>query len=317
MNQPTRLRFALSLVVALCCVRQAQAQITVSATAPNPLSVSASSTIGAQSDTLPAGPLGSAVWLSAFQFPAIASFTQVVAVNHAEARLDWTLHAQLDGSLGPAVGSASCGPNVVDLQLSTAQPTQVLLEVVFVNLSTPGAPTPGFTIDIGNDGIVENTNGQWSSLAQAFLSLDSQPVTIRVTASTDVAAQGTARAVAALRVTPRHTDVSPPLVLGCGGIALNVLPTFTATGIDVFTGNPGWPTAVVFGFAPQPILLPSTIGQPCLLYPQLDVVLPAPPTGPLSIPLPATVRPFQVWVQAVGIAPLGLGISSAHRLNGW
>lgn len=312
MNQPSTPILACSLFVALCCVRHAQAQVSATATVAIPTTASASSAGTTQTSTMAAGPLISPVWLSAYQYPAITLFTQGLAVSDSAVELECTMLASLDGSLGPAVGSASCGPSIVDLQLSTSSPISVVLEVDFLNQSDPGAPTPGFTIDIGNDGFLEHTNGQWSSPASQFLLLDTQPTTLRVTSWAAVSSQGTARARATLRVKPSHTVVSPPLVGTCGA-TINVLPTFTATGIDVFAVASGGPTVVIFGFAPQPVLLP---GQPCLLYPQLDVVIPAPSVGPLSIPLPATVRPFQVWVQAVGISPMGLGSSSAHTLYG-
>ena len=316
MNPSIPTTLACSVVMAFCMASRASAQITVSYTAPLPLSVSAQTPTGVQSITQPAGALGSAVWLNAFQYPAIAEFSQVLTVAEAEVKLDCILHAQVDDSFGPAVGSASCGPNITDIVLSVAQPTQVALTVEFLNSSDPGAPTPGFTIDIDNDGLVENTNGQWSSPSGLLLVLDSQPRTIRVTSWVDLAASGTASAQAVLRVKPSHTDVSPPLVAGCG-VQMAVLPTFTATGIDVYAVGPASPTFLVFGFAPQPILLPPSPGQPCLLYPQVDVLVPMPPSGPLSVPLPASLRPFQVWLQAVGVTPLGLKSSSAHLLAGW
>lgn len=316
MNQSIPTTLACSVVMAFCIGSRASAQIAVTYTAPLPLSVSAKTPTGVQSITQPAGALGPAVWLNAFQYPAIAEFSQVLTVADAEVTLDCVIHAQVDDYFGPAVGSASCGPNVTDLRLSVAQPTQVELTVEFLNLSDPGAPTPGFTIDIGNDGLVENTNGQWSSPSASLLVLDGQPKTIRVTSWADVAASGTARARAVLRVKPSHTDVSPALVAGCG-VLMEVLPTFPSTGIDVYAGDSASPTFLVFGFAPQPILLPPSPGQPCLLYPQVDVLVPMPASGPLSVPLPATLRPFQVWLQAVGVTPLGLKSSSAHLLAGW
>lgn len=313
---PTRSTIILFLLLVALCARHLAAQVLVTATAPTPMSAKATGSGVTAADSLPAGSVGSVVWLSAFQYPALSLFTQVLTTTDSAVTLDLTMLAQLDGTLGPPVGSASCGPNILDLQLSTAQPTQVQLAVDFLNLSDPGAPTPGFTIDIGNDGFVENTNGQWGHLSSAILFLDSQPITIRVTSWADVFAQGSSRARSTLEVKPSHTVVSPPLVAGCG-ISINVLPTFTATGIDVFAGNSGWPSIVVFGFAPQPILLPPSLGQPCLLYPRPDVLMLATPSVPLSIPLPASIRPFQVWVQAVGITAAGLQSSAAHQLVGW
>jgi hypothetical protein len=274
MKSPLHPLSASSLTLALCCAGWLPAQITIGLAAPTPLQAFASSGGTQQSGVYPAGPLGPATWVTAFAAPAIASFSYSMFQSEFEVSIDCTMTAEVGSYLGPVAGSATAGPNIVDVTLSTAVPTQVLLHLAFVNTTDPGLPTPQFTLDLGNDGLIDNVNGQWSGGAPAqFLQLDSQPTTIRLVAAATVDVVGKVEARATLRLRPTHTTVSTALVEGCGLVSTDVAPIFTATGLHVGGGSNG-PSVAVFGFVPQPLLLPPSGLLPCLLYPRVDVVLP-------------------------------------------
>lgn len=207
---------------------------------------------------------------------------------------------------------ASAVVNGHEVLLMLQAPTQrdVFLFGSLDLLITTGVTAPFFEVDIGDDGVVEMAIGNVGPASA--LTIGPQPLPVRIRCSGSVATTGFPESLfrvdCQLRVVPDNSLEVTELYPGCGE-QLQVVPAFSHDGVRLVAGNSAPPIYLaVLSTNLQPILLPVSVPVPtCILMPAPDAVLVLPPApGGIDLPIPAGVRPFVFFAQAVGLPLPGL-----------
>ncbi|MBL8731453.1 MAG: hypothetical protein JNN13_03695 [Planctomycetes bacterium] len=299
---------SLLLVLGLANVAMAQVQSTAARTTAGLLTAGS----GATAQTL-ALPVVAVAGTDARDVSAPGGFAYhhwSVAANPTPGTEGFRLVAATTGN-----ATVSSGTYRVDIR----QPT---LGYVAFRLSTTTDNTLGAltqaSIDLGADGIVEVDAANPVRVIGLQIGPVPTPVLIRVEASSTGTAQAWVDAwlqvIQPLQtVTTRvHTSCQP------GSFVATVAPTNDLLGLSMSTCQYGCaPSLLVVGFSAQPLLL-----QPdpfcSLLVPAADVVLLAPPSTQAiwPVPVPAAVRPFVLWAQAVQLQGSFLRTSDAWMVVG-
>lgn len=205
-------------------------------------------------------------------------------------------------------------------RVDISQPTQgyVAFRLSASTNNTVGALTQA-SIDIGADGIAEVDAANPVRVIGLQIGPVPTPVLIRVDASTTGTAQGWVDAW--LQIIPPLQTVTTRVHTSCqpGSFLANVAATNDVLGLSLSTCQYGChPSLLVAGFSAQSLLL-----QPdpfcSLLIPAPDVVLmvPLPSTqATWVVPVPASVRPFVLWAQAVQLQGSFLRTSDAWMVVG-
>jgi hypothetical protein len=209
----------------------------------------------------------------------------------------------LDGVrlVAATTGTAAVASGTYRVDISQPTLGYVALRLSTSTNNTPGALTQA-SIDIGADGTAEVDTANPVRVIGLQIGPVPTPVLIRVDANTT----GTAQAYvdAWLQVIPPLQTVATRVHTSCqpGSFDASVSATNDVLGLWHSTCQYGChPSLLVAGFSAQSQLL-----QPdpfcSLLVPSPDVVLLAPSTSTQVtwvVPVPAAVRPFVLWAQAV------------------
>ena len=202
------------------------------------------------------------------------------------------------------VGDASAGSHDLVVEFVATAPAPIQLELSQHFEGTVGATVPNVMIDIGNDGTFDV--GYTSSFTLAFTqyTLGTLPFEVRVRYGGAAAAGASLLTTTTVRAAPRNDLWLTSVAEGCFGSS-TVLPVFADRGIAALASAPpvNAPSVLALGLASQPLVLPTPFaGAPCLLLPRPDLTLPFWGTTSIEIPLPAAVRPTQLWLQRVLLA---------------
>ena len=293
----------LAAVVATSAFASAQT-VSVSLRAQTPLTVA---TTGAApiTQTVPAGPMSPSGGVSA-NAPAsgIATMTW------------WTAEGSTQASatiVHDLLGEAAGGPHDIVVEFTANAPTPVYLEIEQAFLGTTGATVPAVPVDVGNDGTYElGFLAEYSAPAGIF-TLGAQPLAVRVHYE-GAADFGTSATVSTIvRVIPRNDVYVSQAADGCFETSI-VRPSFTGVAVLGLSPPINALSVLVVGFAPQPILLPP-LAAPCLLYPQVDVLLPFWNVSAIEIPLTASVRPVELYLQRATLFGGQIVVDDAFRVQ--
>ena len=218
----------------------------------------------------------------------------------------------------PALAAATAD---LRLDLVATLPTSVRITVDVMFDGTPGAPLPSLTVDIGNNGTIEH-QGIGTFAPGTTWAIGTAALPVRVQISSQLAIAGNSNLYVIVSVLPGHPTTVSRQVSGCGPAAtphLAVVPGFDAS-VTFTVGPLPWTPVLVLGLGMQPVLLPpSGALSPCLLLPSADILVAMVP-GPIgypqtTLPLPPAVRPVTFWAQTVLVAPQGLYLTDAYRVD--
>lgn len=283
--------------LALAPVLDAQ-QVAVSLSSPGPLTMSS---VGGGAMTNWQQPGGS--------LPNFGYFAPPLA-GDANGTLSWSLQASntigafhLQQQITVPEGSAgSVGENEFLFEVTASSTVAARLELQSLALASAGLATPTITVDVGDDGTIDFT--QADVFAGIDLTLDANPLALRIRMENVVASEGDSSAQLFASVTPRNDVTIQPAAIGCTGASPDMFcdPSFVATGVE-FVRQPTFtlPAVVVLGLSVQPMLLPvSTPLEPCLLLPQPDAVITLLGNSH-TVSIPSSVRPVTFWGQGVAV----------------
>ena len=303
------------------CVATAQ-QLTVAAATP--LTVSAQNAGTTTSNSIPAGPLASVGWINASSpGGGLAQANVVWQVEATPISLSfdtWQMATVLPQATAPA--SASAGPHEYLLHLTSPSPMSMLISAHRWFDLFPASPLPQLQVDVLDDGVPEfvltstQTGPSWPI---AVVTTGPLPVPIRVRLASLATAGGTGgNASLRLTATPNNgLDISR-VVIGCSpSNALECHPSFVGTGVDFWaSSSPFYPSVLVLGLGPQPVVFPTVLGVPCILGPSPDLLVLVTPstTMPFTLPLPPAVRPVTVYAQVVQLPLPLLFFTDAFRV---
>ncbi|MBL8756601.1 MAG: hypothetical protein JNK15_25120 [Planctomycetes bacterium] len=267
---------------------------------------------------------GTAVQTLALPVAAVAG-TDSRAVNAAGgyAYHHWSVAGLANPADGVRLVAATTGTASVasgTYRVDISQPTAgyVAFRLSSSTNNTPGAATL-VSIDVGADGIAEVDNANPVRVIGLQVGPVPTPVLIRVDASATGTAQGWVDAW--LQIVPPLQTVATKVHTSCqaGSFFATLSATNDVLGLWHSTCQFGChPSLLVAGFSAQSQLL-----QPdpfcSLLVPSPDVVLLA-PLGSTQVtwvvPVPAAVRPFVLWAQAVQLQGSYLRTSDAWLVVG-
>lgn len=167
---------------------------------------------------------------------------------------------------------------------------------------------PVTRVDVGNDGSEEFSEQLVGGGTAIPVTFGPVPLVVRCTLGAQLSGSGNLLGTLRLRIVPRDTFVAQ-WVSGCGGIDLQTAPRFDGGLESVYVPSLVEPGVLVFGLASQPLSLGSIGGFPCFLLPRPDVVVLAAPFTSQVLPIPAAVRPLNVFVQAVAFSYGSLAVS--------
>jgi hypothetical protein len=263
--------------------------------------------------TQPAGPLPASGQTSISWFPLAAAGLSHVADFSATR---FSFDAQAFCSVGSGSGLAAGLQAPVELLLSLTSPTPMSMSLEFDQrvFGPAGMPMPLLEVDVGDDGSIEFSAASSAPPSLVVVTLSVVPVPIRVRLGLQLAFAGDGEASVSMVGRPANTSVLPVLS-GCSSDVLVYEPRFDG-GLDYAIVTPSFGLAVmVFGLAPQPLLLGSPFSLPCLLLPSPDAVLLLPVQSQQTLPIPPSVRPLQFWAQMVQVTPVGLLTGDAVRIT--
>jgi len=275
---------------------RAQTPLTVTATGPSPVS-----------QTIPIGPMTQSGGISAN------------APTSGYCALTWY------GGSGPTLasvqmihellGSAVAGPHDIVVEFTATAPTPISLSVEQAFAGSIGGTIPEVLVDVGNDGTYElGFVSSYSATAGNF-TLGAQPLAVRIHFDGATDATSSALVSTLVRALPRNDVVVTEVAAGCSQQSI-VQPGFNGRGVAALGFSPplNAPSVLVVGFAPQPVLLPP-LAAPCLLYPQVDLLLPFWHVPMVEIPLPASVRPAELYLQRATLFAGQIAVDDAFRVQ--
>lgn len=288
---------------------------TVAVTAATP--ITAFTQIGGtlSTNTQPAGPLPAVGQTSIGWFPfAVAGLSH--AADFSATRFSFDAQAFCSVGSGSGIGLAAGLQAPVELLLSLTSPTPMSMSLEFdQRVSGPaGMPMPLLEVDVGDDGSIEFSAASSSPPSVQLITVSAVPVPIRVRLGIQLAFAGDGEVAVAIVGRPANTAVLS-MFPGCSNEVVVYEPRFDG-GLDyAFVSQSFNPAVIVFGLAPQPLLLGSQFSLPCLLLPSPDAVLLLPVQSQQTLPIPPSVRPLQFWAQLVEVSLFGLRTGDAMRIT--
>jgi hypothetical protein len=277
-------------------------QPTLTATAVSPLTCTVTTPTASSTQSHPAGPMGPIGTVGAGLGALTLNGDLTWQWSNGPSQLAFFARQQSLIAPPTPVGSTFTGDH--DIRLGIAGPAGgvVEIEVALTVTGTPGAPLPGVQVDLGDDGTTEFTQASPAPLRQLF-AIGTAPQPIRVRMQTLQSAAGTLIVDLFVIARPAFTDVMPAIgSCALGGERLSVVPTFQGIAVSSPIASASQPVALVFGLGLQPIVVPSTVGIPCVLLPSVDFVALVFDHLPYSLPIPAAARPALLWAQGVELA---------------
>lgn len=292
-----------------CCLGSAVVAQTPSVTCSVPTAGSLVAQFGAsqQSTTLPAGPTAAVGSLNAATPTspgyAVTAVTWNIAAGSGSFDFFLTTTAEVVGGSG----LADSGTLSFLVTVAFPTPTPVSLSLDHAIQGDPGNPLATGRIDIDDDGTLEVSEISPPGPSYSLRMVGPSGLLIRFTSRATVTVGGGMVSSLHLRGTPGATSIQP-LLDGCTGIGLNVMPRFDGN-LDFAISLPAAPPSVaVFGLATQPLFL-GTAQQPlgpllpCVLMPRPDLVVFLPTAALQTLPIPAAARPLVLYAQGVVIGP--------------
>ncbi len=294
------------IAASLCCCTPLVAQLQGTVTAVGPLAVAASTASGSNTMSTPAGPLpwSFGLFLAGPSFQEHASYSGWSSDGDLLAQL----HIAYSARVLAGNGAASSGVNTVRWDLTAPQSTPVSFEIDFRDLTLAGSPQPLVVVDIGDDGVVEFTNGQ--PAVPGVWTAGPTPLRVRVTTYAAVNGIGQTLAGLTLRALPANGITVTQWNGGCGGF-LSLNPTFVDKGLTVFSSIGD---LVVLGLDAAPIVFPTINGLPCILLPRADVIVMQTVNYGVHLPL-GLLPPLSFWVQSAKVTPTEIRLSPAFRVQ--
>lgn len=309
-----------SILLAACGPLLAQS-VTTSLSAPVPLTIQVADAGASESATLPAGPL----LPTSNMLVALPGTTNGVDVSWSAASsavmARTILTYQLTNTTGTGAFQAHAGQHEFVIEFQSATAVTVDLQISRQAMLTAGAAFPLVKIDYGADGVVDVASLPIGLTTEPFQQVGPQPLRVRVLVEADLVGVGSSTTILAIVATPRNDLLLTTPVQGCLATfpppLPPVAPAFAGTGVLLTVPQDAFqPSVFVLGFGAQPLLLGSISGNPCILLPTPDVVF-FEPTGQALLPLPASVRPVQFFVQGVTLTPIGLAVTDGVHVQAW
>jgi hypothetical protein len=289
--------------------------VTASLSALTPLSVQFTNGVVVPNALHPVGPLAATgllrVGSATSEDAAVTAWSAQTGATQSFVRLEQALYSPLPNS--QFVGRAGAHELLVEFAATGAIDARLRIDRV-VDV-TPGVPGPLVELDFDNDGVIDVTGppvGQPVTLTRSLAT----PLRIRVVLDSRLVGTGSSSARVDFLLTPEN-DVTvsrsiveclatwppPPFLPPPPPFAA---PAFAGRGVHL-TVPPAWtgPAVLVLGTSAQPTLIGVSSGLPCWLLPTPQIVL-YEPSGGLTVPLPAALRPLTFFAQAVGLADGGL-----------
>jgi len=261
----------------------------------------------------------------------------------ARATVTWATHMDsdmvkrctyvIDSQVIPAVGQPTQASTTIPyhevlIELTATAPRPVDLTYSFGSAASSG--TILFEVDMGDTGVFSPA----ANAVTLSATLSPQPYRIRIRAQSHTPSVSTQPIVLSagyfnLDVTADNDLTLTKVIQGCGGEAA-FGTVFPHNGIGIRSSNLALPfnapMIAVLGLVAQPVPLPNVSMSPfpCLLYPRPDALIayaPAPvgsssTSSGYSLPIPAAVRPFTFFVQAVEVGSIvDLRTSDGYHVN--
>lgn len=290
--------------------------VTISAATTTPIDVWTWAYVGGQSNySQPSGPLAASGmvgqpfgWFSS----ANVNWETQSSVSAERFALQTVLAGQ--GSLGSA--GIQAFEFVLDVSSPTPRTVELDLERTFTTWGLPLPPT--VAVDIGNDGTVEYADLPSGVTTLRGVTIGPTPLQISVAVSgTTYGGAGGSTTDMAFSIRPDNNLTILKEVDSClPGVAgfEEPVPVFADDGVDLHFA----PGLLVASTVSAPTLWGPTSPLPfatsCLLVPQPDILLWL-PQGFAHVALPPAVRPVQLHVQAVHIAPVGIVASDGYEIT--
>lgn len=314
---------ACRLLFAIVAVPLAGQSPAVLLSAVQPLTVQVSEPAGSVQSTLPAGPLGAQGTLSAsLPAPGLAVARAVWRTDADQHVASVWLECSIDAAAAASTFVGHVGPHEYLLQFTASGPAPARLFAYRQTDLTPGAPWPTVQVDFGNDGSIDVANLDLSGATRLEPMFGVQPILVRIVIDAALLGPGRSQTWVGVDVRPDNDVALTTVAIGCSasGFPLFLQPSFAARGIDVWlwpgTSFLADPTVVVLGLSQQPQLLPPMPWAPCLLVPSPDILMvPVAGAQDLHVPLPASLRPVEFWVQPVAVTAVGLWTMDAVRVT--
>ena len=288
---------------------------SVAVTAATPITAFTQIGGALSTNTQPAGPLAASGQTSISWLPSAAA-----GLSHAAefSATRFSFDAQAFCSVGSVsgIGLAAGLQAPVELLLDLVSPTPMQMRLDFdKRLAGPaGMPLPLLEVDVGDDGSIEFSAASSAPQPFALITVSAVPVKIRVRLGIQLAFAGDGEVAVAIVGRPANT-AALSMFPGCSSEVVVYEPRFDG-GLDYAIVSQSFNAAViVFGLAPQPLLLGSQFSLPCLLLPSPDAVLLLPPQSLQTLAIPSSVRPLQLWAQLVEVSLFGLRTGDAMRIT--
>lgn len=293
--------------VALGATALSAQTVSVTATLVAPIPVEAR--VGAQVSSFlqPAGQLTANV----YGFPAVPLGPQGRAEILFQTDLfqgsqpSFSVRSQANGfSLGGAPVSTSTGIVEVLLQVQATAPVVANLVAERDVFASAGTASPVLRVDVGDDGSFEITELSATGTQVGSLALGPQPLPVRIRYRADTVGDQVLEARLRVRfVAENHLTITQQ-IQGCSGDFLSVEPSFQGAGIEFFAQPivTGDLVVGVIGLGVQPVVT-SLLYPGCVLLPTPDLLVVMPGLVRSQLPLPASVRPLDLFLQAV-VLPL-------------
>lgn len=289
------------------------AQISVQVTLANPASLAAS------------GPYTNFLQVPAGPAPTFSSHL-VSVFTGASSSVAWALYPNGIYESGcsfshgcgvhvPTSGGDASNSTDLLLTLTAPVPTPVRIEPLRDVVLSGAGQLQQFDVDFGNDGSIEITSA--SVLMPSQVVVGPQGLLVRIQTHASLLQPGDSFCRLQLRVVPDTSVLVTAMPIGCGQSDLFVGPLLAGTGGDVaWLGLNAYssPQIAIVGLQAAPTTLPASISQVpgCVVMPTVDVLFPLPAANSVMFTIPAAVRPFGFWTQAVTITPNGLRTGTAY-----
>ncbi|HEX6813485.1 MAG TPA: hypothetical protein VF384_17835 [Planctomycetota bacterium] len=282
--------------------------VGVSLSALTPLQTVVANGAAINTATWPAGPLTSyhsfGATLPGPSAPQATVFWSFLGWNnHAFVEL---LHSLANPGAVPTV-TATTGSHEFLAELTATAPVSADIRISRVDHVVAGAVSPTVQLDYDNDGTIDVASVSTASPLLLTRQYGPQPFRVRIVVNASLSGVEHTSTHLTLEATPHNDLTITEVIAPCfatGPFPPSVQPSFFGRGVTLVAAQyAGTLGLVVVGFSPQPALLGSSSGLPCILLPSPDIVL---VTSGLEVPLPASLRPLTFFAQGVTWTPNGL-----------
>jgi hypothetical protein len=293
----------LVITAAIAAAALSAQSVSITATLVAPASVEAR--VGAQVSSFaqPAGLLPPSLSL----FPAVPLGPQGRAEVLFQANVEqgsqpgFGVRSQANGfSLGGTPVSTSTGTFEVLLQVQATAPVVATLVVDRDMFASAGTASPMMRVDVGDDGSFEVTELSAAGANVGPLALGVQPLPVRLRYRADTVGDQVLEARLGVRFVADNALTITQQILGCTADFLSVAPSFQGAGLEFYVQPmmTGDLSVGVLGLGVQPVVT-SVVYPGCILLPTPDVLVLMPSLVRSQLPLPANVRPLDMFLQAV------------------